>query len=90
MKVKDKKMKIDKILISIALVVLLFLVLTLTFLFFKNKFSPEVNIMEPKNIAGEEKFFNLDKEKVIKNPSEKDISDLINDLKAQSDKLEVE
>jgi len=83
-------MKLDKILISIASIILLFLILTLGYLFVKSKLSSEVNIMEPKISVGEPKVLNLDKEKVIENPSEKDVSNLIDSLKTQNEKLNVE
>jgi hypothetical protein len=83
-------MKLDKILISIALIILLLLILTLGYLFVKSKLGPEVNVMEQKNSIEEEKILNLDKEKEIKNPSEKDISNLIETLKNQNEKLNIE
>jgi flagellar biogenesis protein FliO len=61
-------MKLDKILISIALIILLLLILVLGYLFVKSKLVPELNVMEQKNSIEEGKILNLDKEKAIKNP----------------------
>lgn len=83
-------MKLDKILISIALILLLFLILTLGYLFIKSKLNPEVNIIEQKEYNEEEKVLNLNKEKEVKNPSKEDISNLIESLKQQNKELDVE
>jgi hypothetical protein len=83
-------MKLDKILISIALILLLFLILTMGYLFVKSKISKEVNIVEPRSSIEEGKILNIDKEKVVENPSKEDVSNLIDSLKKQNRELDIE
>ena len=83
-------LKFDKVIMITVLIILLFLILTLGYLFVKSKLDPEVNVMEQKNFIEEENIINLNKEKEIKNPSEKDISNLIDVLKDQNAQLNIE
>ena len=83
-------MKLDRILISIALILLLLMILTLGYLFIRGSLQPVDNIERQGGPIEENKILNLDKEKEIKNPSEEDISNLIDTLKDKNKQLDIE
>ena len=89
---KEQKVKvksIDKILLIIALFLLLSLLLVSAYFLVKSDFNfnhkmNEGNLMQSGNIL------NLDKEKAISNPTSEDLQNLVNELKDQNSKLELE
>lgn len=83
-------MKLDKILIYISLIILLLMILVLGYLFIKDNLQSADEVVKQEIPVKEKKILNLDKEKEVKNPSEENISDLIDVLKDQNKQLDIE
>ena len=70
--------KFDKTLISIALVLFLILIIMLGYIFVKGLLSSQTN-------GTNEAVLNINKDKVIENPTERDLQNLLDKIKEKND-----